>query len=67
VVEQISMMEPGTMVKLKVSSHNRTREIKYRLAAKQDVEFAFSELQDVTAEQRVRRAAWIRGDSEVAP
>jgi predicted metalloprotease with PDZ domain len=67
VVEQIAMMEPGSTVKLKVSSHNHTREVKYKLAAKQDVDFGFTELPDATAEQKARRAAWIRGDSEAKP
>ena len=65
VVEQIAMMEPGTTLKLKVSSHNHTREVKYKLQPKQDVDFAFSELPGATAVQKARRAAWIRGDSEV--
>jgi predicted metalloprotease with PDZ domain len=64
VVEQIATMEPGSTVKLKVSSRNRTREIKYKLQAKRDFDFAFKELPDATAGQRARRAAWIRGDSQ---
>jgi len=64
VVEQIAMMEPGSTVKLKVSSRNHTREVKYKLAAKQDVDFNFSELPGETEAQKARRAAWIRGDSE---
>jgi predicted metalloprotease with PDZ domain len=66
VVEQIAMMEPGTTLKLKVSSHNHTREVKYKLLPKQDVDFSFSELAGATAAQKARRAAWIRGDSEAA-
>jgi predicted metalloprotease with PDZ domain len=64
VVEQIAMMDPGSTVKLKVSSHNRTREVKYKLLAKQDFDFMFNEVPGATAEQLARRAAWIRGDSE---
>jgi predicted metalloprotease with PDZ domain len=66
VVEQIAMMEPGSTVRLKVSTHNHTREVKYKLLPKQDFDFLFSELPDATAVQTMRRAAWIRGDDEVA-
>ena len=65
VVEQIAMMEPGSMVRLKVSTRGRARELKYKLTAKQDFDFEIRELAGATAEQRARRAAWIRGDSEV--
>jgi predicted metalloprotease with PDZ domain len=66
VISQISMMEPGTTVKLKVSSRRGTREVKYKLLPKQDVDFQLNELPDATAAQRARRAAWIRGDNEAA-
>jgi predicted metalloprotease with PDZ domain len=61
---QIAQMDPGSTVKLKVSSRNRTREVKLKLTSKQDVEYSFAELPNATAEQRARRAAWMRGDSE---
>lgn len=64
IVEQIAEMQPGDSVKLKVSSRNRTREVKFKLTSKQDVDYGFFELHDVTAAQRARRAAWERGDSE---
>jgi predicted metalloprotease with PDZ domain len=62
--EQLAAMTPGTTIKLKVSSRNRTREVKIKLASKEDVDFVFSELPDATPQQRTRRAAWMRGDSE---
>lgn len=65
VAEQIATLQPGSTVKLKVHSRNGTREVKYKLAAKQDVDFTFRELPDASAAQKARRAAWIRGDSEV--
>ncbi len=65
VVEQIAMMSPGSTVKLKVRSRSGTREVKYKLAQKSEVDFELRELPDATVAQKARRAAWIRGDSEV--
>lgn len=64
VVEQIAMMSPGSTVKLKVRSRSGTREMKYKLVQKNDVDFTFAELPNASMEQKARRAAWIRGDSE---
>ncbi len=66
VVEQIAMLEPGSTVKLKVISRRGTREIKYKLLAKKDVEVSLIDLPQVTPQMKARRAAWIRGESEVA-
>ena len=65
VVEQIAMMSPGSTVKLKVRSRSGTHEVKFKLVQKSDIDFTFSELPDPSVAQKARRAAWIRGDSEV--
>jgi predicted metalloprotease with PDZ domain len=64
---QIGQMEPGSTVKLKISSRNRTREVKLKLTSRQDLEYNFVEVSNASAEQRTRRAAWERGDSETIP
>lgn len=64
--EQISSMQPGSTIKLKVSNRNRAREVKIKLGSQEDVDFVFSELPDASPAQKSRRAAWIRGDSEPA-
>jgi predicted metalloprotease with PDZ domain len=61
---QVATMEPGSTVKLKISSRNRTRDVKLKLTARQDVEYSFVDLPTVTPAQRARRSAWERGDSE---
>jgi len=64
VVDQIGAMDPGSTVKLKVRSRSGTREVKYKLAQKSDVDYTFSELPDASVAKKARRAAWIRGDNE---
>jgi predicted metalloprotease with PDZ domain len=66
VMAQLAAMEPGTTVKLKVSSRRGSRDVKYKLLPKQDIDFQLNELPAATAAQRARRAAWIRGDIEAA-
>lgn len=64
VVAQIAGMEVGSAVKLKISSDGGTREIKYKLPMKQDLEYFFSEMPNASLAERMRRAAWVRGDSQ---
>lgn len=64
--DQISALDPGSTLKLKVSTRERVHEVKIKLAAREDTEFEFVQRPDATPQQLARRAAWIRGDSEAA-
>jgi predicted metalloprotease with PDZ domain len=66
VVDQISGMRPGSIVRLKLLSRDRTREVKFKLTPRKAVEYYFAELPNLTKEQQLRRAAWVRGDSEAS-
>jgi S1-C subfamily serine protease len=60
----IESMRPGDSVRLRLSGASGGREISFKLGSKPADDYAFVELEGVTAAQRARRAAWIRGDSE---
>lgn len=62
--EEIASLEPGSVLKLKVSTRERVREVKVRLAAREDVQLEFQQASDATPAQIARRHAWMRGESE---
>jgi predicted metalloprotease with PDZ domain len=62
--DEIASLKPGDTVKLKVSTRDRTHDLKIKLTGREDVDFEFVELPETTPQQRFRREAWVRGDSE---
>lgn len=63
--EQVSSLEPGSTLKLKVSTRDRVHDVKIKLGSRQITDFEFNLRPDATPEQIARRVAWIRGDAEV--
>jgi len=61
---QIAGLPPGSTVKLKVSAHDKVREVKIKLAARDEMRFSLVDRSDVSVDEKARRAAWIRGDSQ---
>lgn len=62
----ISGMQPGDTLRLKVRGRRGSRELKIKLGAREEQDFAIVELPQVSAAQRARRAAWLRGESQPA-
>jgi predicted metalloprotease with PDZ domain len=62
--DQIAGLDPGSTIKLRVSTRDRTHEVKIKTVARRSVELEFVDVPGVTSAQQTRRAAWIRGDSE---
>ena len=63
---EIAALDPGSMLKLKVSARDRVHEVKIKLASREQTEFEITERPDATPQQLARRAAWMRGDTEVS-
>jgi predicted metalloprotease with PDZ domain len=61
---EISAMRVGEKVDLRVSGTGGPRHVKFKLGARPAEYYVLVESKDATAEQRARRAAWMRGDSE---
>ena len=64
--QQLSRLTPGQTIVLKVRSGRGERELKWKLGSRQEVLYQVKDLDQVTAEQRERRAAWLRGESQPA-
>jgi len=52
----------GSTVRFRIRGAHGTREVKIKLAGKEEPEFSLMDATDVTVAQRERRAAWVRGD-----
>jgi len=61
---EISRMREGATVKLRVAGRGGERNLKLKLAAREEQAFVLQDMPAVSPEQRAHRAAWIRGDDE---
>jgi predicted metalloprotease with PDZ domain len=62
--DELARMAPGTVVRLELENRRGKRQIEIRLGVRQEQAYELRDLPNVTAEQRVHRAAWIHGDDE---
>ena len=61
VVEQL---RAGDLLKLQVRSSTGDRELRWNVASREQVEFELKDVENITREQRDRRTAWLRGESQ---
>lgn len=65
---QLSHLQPGETISLKVRSRRGgERELKFRIGSRQEVSYRVRDLDQVTPEQRARRAAWLKGEAQTSP
>ncbi|HTC93880.1 MAG TPA: PDZ domain-containing protein [Terriglobales bacterium] len=60
----IATMHAGDPIKLKIAGGKGTREIKMKLAGREEDDVSMVESDTVTPQQRARRAAWFAGEAE---
>jgi hypothetical protein len=49
------------------SRRGAERELKWKIGSRQDLSYTIKDLENVTAEQRARRVAWLKGEAQPAP
>jgi predicted metalloprotease with PDZ domain len=65
--QQLSRVTPGQIISLKVRSGRAgDRELKWKVGSRQEVSYQLKDLHQITPEQRARRAAWLKGESQPA-
>ena len=63
--QQLARLRPGDSLSIRVRAHRGTeRELKWKIAGRQEVSFQVKDLDQVTPEQRSHRAAWLKGEAE---
>jgi len=64
--QDLSRLQPGDTITAKVRSRRGERELKWTIAGRQEVTYEVRDLDHITAEQRARRAAWLKGEAQTA-
>jgi predicted metalloprotease with PDZ domain len=63
--DELARMNPGDSITLTVRSRRGgERELKWKIGAHQEVVYQLQDLDQVSAEQRARRAAWLKGEAQ---
>jgi predicted metalloprotease with PDZ domain len=63
--QELARLTPGDTLIVKVRSRRGTeRELKWKIGSRQEISYAIKDLDQVTPEQRTRRAAWLKGEAQ---
>jgi predicted metalloprotease with PDZ domain len=63
--QQLSRMQPGDTISIKIRSAGPDRELHWKIASRQQISCQVSDRDPVTPEQRNHRAAWLKGEAEL--
>jgi len=65
VLQEIGRLNPGEMIAVKIRRQRGTeREFKWKIGSREEVSYELKDMENITPEQRVRRAAWLKGEAE---
>jgi len=63
--DELARLSPGDTLAVKVRPRRGAeRELKWKIGSRQEISYRIKDLENVTAEQRVRRVAWLKGEAE---
>ena len=66
--QEIAGLNSGDLVTVKVRARRGAeRELKWKTGSRNEVSYELKDVENVTAEQRAHRTAWLRGEAESAP
>jgi len=66
--QDMARLSPGDALTVKVRSRRAgERELKWKVGSRQEISYELKDLDEVTAEQRSRRAAWLKGEAQSVP
>jgi len=63
---RLAELHPGDTIRLRVSHQEAERDLQWRIGSREDVVFLVKDVENVTLQQRNRRAAWLKGESQPA-
>jgi len=64
--QTLAALHPGDKIKIRVQNRDGEREMSWKLDGREQVQFQLQDVPSPSAEQRSRRAAWLKGESEAA-
>jgi predicted metalloprotease with PDZ domain len=63
--QELARLAPGDSLTLKVRGRRGAeRELKWKVGSRQEIQYQIKDLENVTSDQRARRAAWLKGEAE---
>jgi predicted metalloprotease with PDZ domain len=64
--QEIARLNQGDTITLKLRSRRGSeRELKWKVGSREDISYDLKDMEIVTPEQRVRRAAWLKGEDQI--
>jgi predicted metalloprotease with PDZ domain len=63
--QQLAELQPGETLRLLVRRGTVQREVAWKVGSHEDVEFEIKDLDQVTPQQKARRAAWLSGQDQI--
>ncbi len=65
--QELARLNPGDTLTVKVRSRRGSeRELKWKIGSRQEISYEVKDLDQVTAAQRARRSAWLKGEAQAA-
>jgi predicted metalloprotease with PDZ domain len=62
---QFARLHPGDILRLRVRTPQGARELRWRLESREQIRFELEDVENIAPQQTARRAAWLKGESEV--
>ena len=62
--EKLGQLHPGDTIQLKVQTSGRQRTLQWKLGSREEIEFELKDVENITPQQKARRAAWLKGESQ---
>jgi len=63
---RLAQLKPGDALKMRIRNRSGEHSLQWRVASREEVEFAVQDMDNVTAQQKARRAAWLKGEAQPA-
>jgi predicted metalloprotease with PDZ domain len=64
--EPLARLKPGDTIQLKVSSRHGAKILSWNAGSHQEMTFQLKDVDNLTPEQRARRAAWLKGEAQTS-
>jgi predicted metalloprotease with PDZ domain len=62
---RIGELRPGDVIRVRIRRHGIEHEMQWKVGSQEKVEFEVKDVDNVTAQQKARRAAWLRGEAQL--
>jgi predicted metalloprotease with PDZ domain len=64
--QRLAELRPGDTLHLRVRNSRGEHELHWKLARREQIELELADVDNVTAQQKARRAAWLKGESQMS-